>query len=191
MTEFVGFPKIARLSRECIITEKLDGTNAQVCIRTTVYNTPEPEDIQIGDFLIRAGSRTRWITPDQDNYGFAAWVRDHAEELLLLGVGQHFGEWWGQGIQRGYGLTEKRFSLFNASRWGDDAVRPECCHVVPTLYAGSFDTGAVDSCLRLLTDGSIAAPGFKNPEGVIVFHTASGHLYKKTIQKDEAPKGQQ
>ena len=28
--EFVGFPKMARLSREIIITEKIDGTNAAV-----------------------------------------------------------------------------------------------------------------------------------------------------------------
>jgi hypothetical protein len=28
--EFAGFPKIARLSRECVITEKIDGTNAQI-----------------------------------------------------------------------------------------------------------------------------------------------------------------
>lgn len=30
--EFNGFPKIARLSRECVITEKIDGTNAQIFI---------------------------------------------------------------------------------------------------------------------------------------------------------------
>jgi hypothetical protein len=58
--EFQEFPKIARLSREIIITEKIDGTNAQILI------TEE------GDFLI--GSRTRWITPQDDNYGFAKWA---------------------------------------------------------------------------------------------------------------------
>lgn len=26
-TVFIGFPKISRLSRECVITEKIDGTN--------------------------------------------------------------------------------------------------------------------------------------------------------------------
>lgn len=29
---FAEFPKIARLSRECVITEKIDGTNAQVVV---------------------------------------------------------------------------------------------------------------------------------------------------------------
>ena len=30
--EFIKFEKIARLNREIIITEKIDGTNAQICI---------------------------------------------------------------------------------------------------------------------------------------------------------------
>ena len=176
MTEFEEFPKIARLSRECIITEKLDGTNAQVFIG---------ED---GEFLV--GSRNRWITPEDDNYGFARWAMDHKEELLALGPGRHFGEWWGQGIQRKYPIGEKRFSLFNVSRWGDDAVRPACCHVVPTLYKGEFTTAAVENCIKNLRElGSVAAPGFMNPEGVVVFHLAAGIGFKKTIEKDEVPKG--
>lgn len=30
MLEFVEFPKIPRLSRDIIVTEKIDGTNAQI-----------------------------------------------------------------------------------------------------------------------------------------------------------------
>ena len=30
--EFVGFPKMSRLSREVVITEKLDGSNASIKI---------------------------------------------------------------------------------------------------------------------------------------------------------------
>lgn len=172
--EFTGFPKMARLSRECIITEKIDGTNAQIKIT---------ED---GGFYV--GSRTRWITPQDDNYGFARWAYDNKEELMTLGVGSHFGEWWGQGIQRNYGLQEKRFSLFNVSRW-DSTDRPSCCHVVPTLYKGAFDTDNIGHSLRVLeVDGSLAAPGFIKPEGIIVYHTAAGIGFKKTIEKDEVPK---
>src|SRR5882724_293770 len=101
--EFTEFNKIARLSRNCVVTEKLDGTNASIVIG------------EAGEFLV--GSRTRWITPEDDNYGFARWAHTHKEELLTLGPGQHFGEWWGNGIQRKYGLSEKRFSLFNTARW--------------------------------------------------------------------------
>jgi len=142
-----------------------------------------------GDLLIYAGSRSRWITPTEDNFGFAAWVSDNAEELATLGEGRHFGEWWGAGIQRGYGLPkgEKRFSLFNVSRWGEE--RPACCHVVPTLYRGPFSQPAVERCLDgLQCNGSEAAPGFMKPEGVVIFHTAANLGFKRTIEKDEVPK---
>lgn len=174
--EFKEFSKIARLSREIVITEKIDGTNGLIAIG---------ED---GEFQV--GSRTTWITPENDNYGFARWAYANKDELMKLGVGFHYGEWWGQGIQRKYGLQEKRFSLFNVHRWGDDAVRPACCKVVPVLYKGMFTTNIISRTLkRLATYGSVASPGFMNPEGVVIFHTASGHLYKKTIVGDDKPKG--
>ena len=70
-----------------------------------------------GNLLIYAGSRTRWITPQDDNYGFAGWVERNSGELTKLGEGHHFGEWWGLGIQRKYNKKEKTWSLFNVSRW--------------------------------------------------------------------------
>lgn len=174
--EFRPFPKIARLRRPIIVTEKIDGTNAQVHITD--------------DGRVLAGSRTRWITPLDDNFGFARWVEGNRDELLRLGPGSHFGEWWGSGIQRGYGLKEKRFSLFNVSRWQDEDVRPRCCGVVPVLYSGPFYQSNIDLAMYVLGDrGSVAAPGYRKPEGIVVFHTVSGHLYKQTIEKDDAPKG--
>jgi len=142
------------------------------------------------DGNVFAGSRTRWITPEEDNYGFARWVKEHEEELRVgLGFGQHFGEWWGSGIQRTYGLKEKRFSLFNVSRWTDD-VRPECCGVVPTLYTGIFDTLQIDNQLYMLRDeGSKAAPGFMKPEGIVIYHVPSRQLFKKTLDKNDEHKG--
>lgn len=176
MIEFQPFPKIARLSRECTITEKLDGTNASIVITDD------------GQFL--TGSRTKWITPDDDNYGFSRWAHEHKDELMNLGPGAHFGEWWGAGIQRRYGMSEKRFSLFNTHRWSDDAVRPSCCHVVPVLYRGIFSTMETDSALHVLYKaGSVAAPGFNNPEGIIIYHHAANLYFKKTIHKDEEWKG--
>lgn len=172
--EFVAFPKMARLAREILVTEKIDGTNAQVWI------SDDGTDI-------RAGSRSRWLTYSDDNFGFAKWVMDNRDDLLTLGPGRHFGEWWGAGIQRRYGLTEKRFSLFNATRWVDE--RPACCHVVPTLYRGMFSEGEIDLALtKLRCEGSVAAPGFMKPEGVIVFHLAGNVGFKRTIEKDEEPK---
>ena len=176
MIDFVGYSKIPRLMREMIVTEKIDGTNAQVWISDDLNH-------------VVAGSRHRWLLPGQpDNHGFGAWVQKNREELLKLGPGHHFGEWWGQGIGRNYGLAEKRFSLFNTYRWGED--RPECCHVVPVLHQGVFNVWDVDLCLETLkVEGSRAAPGFMKPEGVVIFHVAGNLLFKRTIEEDEEGKG--
>lgn len=172
--EFTGFRKIPRLSRECVITEKVDGTNASICIT---------ED---GKFLI--GSRTRWITPEDDNMGFAKWAMQNKEELMKLGVGHHFGEWFGRKIQRTYGLTEKRFYLFNTGKWNNEN-KPLCCGIVPVLYQGEFSTLQAEICIKKLEiHGSVAVPGFMKPEGIVIYHTAGNLYFKKTIEKDEQPK---
>lgn len=197
---FQDFPKMARFARECIITEKIDGTNAQIYIT---------ED---GGFF--TGSRTRWITPQGDNFGFSAWAHNHKEELMLLGPGRHFGEWWGSGIQRGYGLTkgEKRFSLFDVARWclaGETPKRiitadpriekyqdilPLCCGLVPVIKRGNFEaiTHMANNALDELREyGSLAAPGFMRPEGIVIFHTAGSVGFKRTLEKDNQPKSVQ
>lgn len=175
MDTFPAFQKIPRLKRGCVITEKIDGTNALVCVGE--------------DGSIRFGSRSRWITPEDDNYGFARWGTEHAEDLIKLGPGKHYGEWWGQGIQRKYGLAEKRFSLFNVGRF-QAADLPPCVSLVPVLYVGDFTTDTVDRVLAdLVSGGSQAAPGFDRPEGVIVYLPASGHLYKVLAENDSTPKG--
>ena len=74
--EFEAFPKIPRLSRDIVINEKIDGTNATIWI----------DDLG-RDMLI--GSRKQWITPANDNYGFARWVMQNKKELLTLGPGWH------------------------------------------------------------------------------------------------------
>ncbi len=191
--EFEEFPKIARFSREIFITEKIDGTNGAVVIEDGLTGV-EPFGpgflCKVDNMNLYAQSKNRFITPADDNFGFAKWVMDHAKELVYeLGVGRHYGEWWGRGVQRRYDLTEKRFSLFNVSRWTEH--RPACCHVVPTLYQGPMDQDAVDGCLTgLRTTGSVAAPGFMKPEGVIIYHTAARMFFKKTLEKDELHKSQ-
>lgn len=219
--DFQGFPKLTRLSRECLITEKIDGTNASIYIgRSTESHRLSPhfavavaptEDFDTSRefYHIYAGSRTRWATPEADNYGFAKWVQNNALELLKLGEGRHFGEWWGSGIQRGYGLTkgEKRFSLFNVARWclaGETPqliptadpriekyqdVLPSCCGLVPVLRRGIFTTDMCESALHELRErGSLAAPGFMKPEGIVCFHVAGNFGFKKTLDNDGVPK---
>jgi hypothetical protein len=176
MDDFVEFPKIPRFAREVIVTEKIDGTNAQIDIGE--------------DGTIRYGSRNGWLKAGADNHGFRGWGEANADELAKLGPGRHYGEWWGAGVNRGYGLKERRFSLFNVGRWADDAARPACCHVVPVLWRGNFrdlDTDALLEALR--TGGSVAEPGYMNPEGIIIFHVAGNVGFKRTIHRDEEPKG--
>ena len=192
-TEFQGFPKIARLFRDVVITEKIDGTNACVVV---------PED---GLEPVLAQSRTRFVTPVNDNYGFAAWVRDHERELRDLGPGRHFGEWYGQGINRNYGLKERRFALFNTCRWDQEVWQhfedekqtrgnyqpqtwmapPACCEVVPALNWGPFGICMINQALDdLRSTGSFAVEGFDTPEGIVVYHTASNTPFKVTLGGD-------
>lgn len=178
-TEFEHFPKIPRLKNSFMrITEKIDGTNAQIVIPE---NSAEP---------IQAGSRNRWIWPNtpedrqKDNYGFAAWVAENEAMLRRLGPGRHFGEWWGQGIGRNYGMAGKVFSLFNVGRYAKSGL-PEGVPVqlVPVLYEGPVSlTAPMEARMRLLEEGSHAAPDFKGlPEGTVV--EIGPFRYKDIIEK--------
>lgn len=176
--EFVEWPKIGRLFREVIITEKLDGTNAAVHI---------DEDCNI----IGVQSRTRFITPGDDNYGFAAYVYSNVHNFAQLGPGVHHGEWAGKGIQKLYGkvATDRKFWLFNARRWSLEAL-PEGIDVVPTLYEGTYYEGLVEETIKdLEVNGSLAYPGAE-AEGVIVFWPQSRQSFKVTLKNDGQPKGQ-
>ncbi|MYY03077.1 MULTISPECIES: RNA ligase family protein [unclassified Streptomyces] len=188
--EFREWPKTPRLFREIVITEKIDGTNAGLHIS---------EDGQVV-----AQSRKRIITPESDNYGFARWAAENADELAhIFGPGLHFGEWWGQGIQRRYGMTEKRFSLFNVVRWstqkdedgttmGSRAAQSSLVgqvDAVPILYRGVFDQDMIDDLMKELREnGSYAAPGFMNPEGICVYHTQTRSVFKVTLDANDAGK---
>jgi len=196
MEEFIKFSKIARYNRQVVATEKIDGTNSQIDIT---------ED---GGF--RTGSRNRWITPTDDNYGFSAWAYAHRDELIEgLGVGRHFGEWWGSGIQRKYGLVngDKRWSLFNIARWclyggtptevptedprimRTQEILPECVGLVPVLWEGLMEDLDTNKILRdLRINGSSVAPGYFNAEGIVMYHKASNTLFKRTMIDDESPK---
>lgn len=167
---FEAWPKTPRWKDEhIIITEKIDGPNAQILI------TPDRE--------LYTGSRNRWITPDDDNYGFAGWVQRNRQEVLKLGHGRHYGEWWGLGIQRGYNMAEKWFSLFNTARPFE--AMPACnITKVPVIYEGPLKDDAIQSAIDFLEkNGSQASPGFRNFEGICIYLRNSKQVYKIPLYK--------
>ena len=152
---------------------------------------PEYQTVAPG---VYASSRKRWITPEKDNYGFARWVEEHKDTLLRdLGSGMHFGEWWGQGVQRKYNIEEKRWSLFNTTLWYGKSFETPQVESVPVLYQGDWFTevGGLGKIYApdyhagiLKRDGSVASPGFMNPEGVVIFHVAANTPFKYTLDGD-------
>lgn len=97
---FEEFQKIPRLKREIVVTEKVDGTNAQIALveingKTDGTDNYTAEQLEMhradpyclhilpgasdGDsaLALYAGSRNRWLTLESDNFGFARWVFEH------------------------------------------------------------------------------------------------------------------
>jgi len=174
--EFKAFPKIERIGKvNMVITQKIHGTNAQVFIY--------PDET--GTLQLICGSRTRWIYPGDDNYGFAAYVHAHKEEFIeKLGPGQHFGEWAGLGINSGEGLDKKVFVLFDFWKYPPERPLPPGVTTVPVLYQGPMDLAKIDEVMtELKTNGSKLAPGFMRPEGVVI--TAMGTRFKKVFDAEE------
>ena len=200
--EFITWPKTPRLFRDIVVTEKIDGTNACIIF----------EEIDAGDevldpfhhsivsdaihntFYVGAQSRNRFIYPGKqsDNHSFAAWVYAYAQELFeILGPGRHYGEWWGQGIARNYGADCKIFSLFNTAKHKGLSVKlgDNYINTVPVLHEGPFSVSAIQEALYdLQTLGSHAWPGFRNAEGVAVYHTASRQVFKVTLDNEDKGK---
>ena len=168
MIEFKAWEKIGRDSPfKVTITEKIDGTNACIVI-------------QDGE-IVGVQSRKRFITPDDDNCGFAKWVKENEDDLKGLGDGYHYGEWAGLGIQKNpHNLEKKEFFLFNTFRWNSlNPNRPRCCSVVPILYEGIIDSETVNTLLKeLKEDGEFSG---EIPEGVVVYYHAFRSYTKHTI----------
>jgi len=195
--EFHSYPKIPRYSNETFtISEKIDGSNGVIKID------------EVGNII--AGSRTQWLVGldakgrNLENHGFRQFVADNHDELLKLGVGTHYGEWYGSKINRNYGLDHNKFMLFNRNRYeaaihkqqtiesicpgelsNPDDLFPACVTIETILCDNiSFDelSYAVANSLDALNDyGSAHVQGFMKPEGLIVRSNLRGTLYKVII----------
>lgn len=199
--EFKAFPKIEQFGKlNMFITQKIHGTNAQVYIKE-VQTVGFAEDLEFEAMIhskcnyllevedkayaLYVGSRNKWITPEDDNAGFASFVYENAEAFIrCLGPGQHFGEWVGPKINSGEGLSQKVFVLFDHWKYPPERELPPQTTVVPVLYQGKTDLSAVESVMEdLRINGSKLAPGYMNPEGVVV--TIGGVRYKKVFKPEE------
>lgn len=175
--DFESFPDIKKLGAAALfITQKIHGSNAQIYVFQT-------ED---GSLDLVVGSRTRWIAPGDDNFGFAEMVYANKQEFIdRLGPGRHYGEWAGPGINSGEGLKQKTFVLFDHWKYPVGRPLPPNTIVVPVLYSGPFDMGKVEEAMNdLRTNGSKLVPGFMRPEGIVV--RIKGERYKVVFQAEEA-----
>jgi hypothetical protein len=184
--DFIKWPKIPRADRAlgCIITEKVDGTNAQIA---------RSEDGDTWYF----GSRSRWLSLEKDNFNFCWWghqpgVVNGLENIVNPGR-RIYGEWFGAGIQRRYGLEGKFFMPFNHTFEDaithNPAVKGLNIVPVPVLYKGRFEWGRVIEAMDFLdTDGSQVAPGFMKPEGVVVYFPQINCSFKRTFEELSNPK---
>ncbi len=189
--EFTRYPKIPRYENETwTISEKTDGSNG------VIYIPPS----EVGDIIDRneilAGSRSQWLGGTDkkgktvDNHGFYAWVKANWVELVKLGAGYHHGEWYGEKINRNYGLKEKRFMLFNYKRYAEDfhnGLLPNCVELetvtdidVPFELLNDIITARAE---QLKTLGSFHVKGFKPAEGFIIRSNLRNVLYKVIISK--------
>jgi len=165
--EFKAWEKIPRENPFTVtITEKMDGTNACIVIQDGA--------------IVAVQSRKRFITPEDDNFGFAKWVEDNNDDLLSLEEGYHYGEWAGLGIQKNpHNLEGKKFFLFNTFRWNiDNPNRPKCCNVVPILYQGMLEPETIPELLEGLKNEADVG---ETPEGVVVYYHAFRKYTKHTI----------
>lgn len=131
MPEFKAFPSIEQFRHVCKLVReraqydgkplptilfhgsvKLHGTNAAVGFDAA------------GEMFCQ--SRNQIITPEQDNAGFARWATENAQVFPKLRSTIIYGEWCGQGIMKGTGISQlpKMFVPF-AIQTGDRWWTPE------------------------------------------------------------------
>jgi len=149
---------------------KLHGTNAAVQIRNR---------------KIFAQSRSSYVTPENDNMGFAKWVEENREYFENLSDSNDvitiFGEWCGSGIQKGTAINqigEKIFCVF-AVQYGDfidetynDIVKIE----VDTFKINEFLQGPRLNMISLMSN--IYSKPWMALEGVVVNFKDDNSLLK-------------
>lgn len=210
MMEFKEFAEIKHLIKvTALVTQKLHGTNASVWIyeidlTQTKLDKIWPIEITDslkafvttdGKYLVRPAKRTSFISIEKDNFNFAQWVSTSKDDLArVLGAGTHFGEWIGPGINSGEGIKEKRFVLFDVMRFETQKEEmtkvnlwPSRLDLVPKLAletTGDLRSLADRIMAELKEKGSVYAPGFMRPEGIVI-NVLGGQTLKFVFDTEE------
>jgi phage tail protein X len=86
-------------------------------------------------------------------------------------------------------VPSKNFSLFNALRWGGQewpGFTTPNMFIVPVVVKRQFATEVAQSALDLLkANGSLAAPGFMDPEGIVIHVPDVNGRWKMTFDGDK------
>ena len=191
MTKFTPWPKIPRLHlARLAILEKIDGTNAAVRVGPDEEVCPLRVPIEYA--VVGVQSRTQLITPDMDNFGFAAWAHGQLYLAEVLGPGAHFGEWAGPGIQKNpLGLDEKYFFLFEWFKWPLERLLEAQklvpnLRVAPVLFEGDYGHYIIKRTFDdLARTGSHVVTHSASAEGIVIH--LGGTMFKMTF--DDNHKG--
>lgn len=190
--KYPSFNKIERLENiYCIISEKIDGTNGL---------------IEINYDSVKFGSKNRYLESHEDNAGFMNFYSYHKnifintakelnekeieisgetltkyEEIYPIHI---YGEWFGKGIQRGYGLDKKFFMPFNPE-YAELLIEHEVPHIVRPyiLYEGKFSEKVATSSMHFLKEeGSYVIPKYMKPEGIVIYFPKYNFYLKDTFE---------
>lgn len=188
--DFKGYPKTPRLEQETVtISEKVDGTNGVLYIHKP-HLCDVTNGIELSPYVL-AGSRSKWLQDEGkkswDNHGFGAWVAEHASELHNLPAGFHYGEWYGKGINHGYGMTDRKFMLFNRKRYERLEDLPKCVEL-ETIIEDEVPVYELLSVIDRIKNevsvkGSYHVPGQAMVEGLIMRFRLSAKVYKEVWNK--------
>ena len=226
MSNYASFPSIERLENiYCVISEKVDGTNGLIEVAKVgkigvdiETNSAFPSFTYNTETQVRFGSRNRYITFNNDNAGFANFFRhyetklkDIAKDIIVAANSEAsqtnekptegypfriYGEWFGRGIQRDYGLKDKFFMPFSYF-YAEKLIEYQVPNIITpnVMYTGKFSMEVVNTCMQQLKlNGSGLVKDYKQPEGIVIFFPKYNFRLKETFDgakwKDVVPKSE-
>ncbi len=127
--DFVSFASIEGFHNVVKYVHKYVEGSGPIVYRGKIKIHGTNAGIRISHGDVKAQSRNRFVTPDDDNVGFAAWVETNAAYWGgLMTDGVVFGEWCGPGIMNGTAINDipqRIFAVFSLLIRGIHIYDPE------------------------------------------------------------------